>query len=202
MWDRVKKLVKRWTGKSEYAGPTRSEDDVVKAFAEDFVEKVMWPMSSEIVNQLISAGKRAGLRSEHLPYLFSVWNGGAGGWPRVARDVKEWLQWSSRFVISQGDMPNYQGIPGEMLDSEEEWRIDQAIQEFGTWLASKGHAALLRGYWDKLKKWAREMHRARPSLPGDKAWMYLQALFQNYLKRAPGMFLDGYYLEPLVKLLI
>jgi hypothetical protein len=61
--------------------------------------------------------------------------------------------------------------------------------------------AFLRGFSDRLKKWAPEMHRANPEIPPDKAMFYLQSLFQIYLQRTPQMFLDGYYLEPLYQLM-
>jgi len=200
LWDRIKSLWRKWTGKTDYQGPNRTEDEVVDAFAEDFVENVMWPMTSQIVAQLVIAADKAGIKRKYLPYVFFIWNRAEKEWPRMPPIQRVWLRWARSLVVSQGDMPNYYLDPA-MPAAKDEEKIDAAIQAFAFWLASKGRAHLLRGYSKKLDKWGPHMLRARPSLPANKASIYLQSLFETYLSKDPRMFLDGDDLETAVQLM-
>ncbi|MHC4780880.1 MAG: hypothetical protein ACYTFG_20100 [Planctomycetota bacterium] len=200
LWDGLKRLWRKWTGKAEYTGPTRTEDEVVDAFAEDFVENVMWPMTTEILRQIVIAADQAGLKREALPYLLFVWNRSEKEWPRMPVLQKVLIRWARNLVRSQGEMPNYQA-EHYLPPPSDEAKIDQALLAFGFWLAGKGRAQLIRGYSKKLSKWAPAMLRSRPSLPANKASIYLQSLFQTYLKKDPRRFLDGDLLWQIVDLM-
>lgn len=197
-WDGLKRRWKKWKGKRKFTGPTPSEDQVVDHFADDFVEHVLWPSSTSFLRQVVLEANKAGIPSQYLPYVFWALVDGRKWWPNMHPMMVKGLRIALSLVRSQGDMPNYRGAlstpPPEMHTA-----LDQTIKGLAMWTLNGWAPSLIGGYTKMLKKWERQMVRAvGDSLPSDKAMAYLKVLFEGYLRKQPGRFLDGMLLERVV----
>lgn len=198
LWDALKRLWSKWRGQGEFQGPTPTEDQVVDSFARDMAEKILWPQANELIKQVVLEANKAGLPHNYLPYVFWLLVEQYRSWPEMHPKASGALKLARDLAVSQMVVPNYRpalSIP----PSEYEPAVDQVMKGLGMWALRDMGNALLRGYASTLKKWERLMARAvGDTLPADKAGIYLKTLFEAYLARQPGQFLDGMLLERVV----
>jgi len=200
-WDGLKRRWRKWRGKGDFEGPTLSEDQVVKRFAEDMVEGVLWPLSAPFMRQVVLEANKANLPHTYLPYVFWILVENRQRLPRMHPKELEALKIGLDIVKSQGDMPNYRpalAIPPPELETA----VDDVLSNLARWSLVGMGSQMLKGYTEALKKWTGQMARAvGESLPADKAGMYLRMLFETYLQKQPAHFLDGMLLERAIKLI-
>ena len=197
VWDSLKRLWKKWTGKPSYQGPSRTEDSVVDAFATDLAKTAIAPQSKAFVRQVAVEASKAGVPSEYLPYIFWLITEKRDGWPPLDPGQAEALSIARSLTLSEGDMPFYTStmtVPPVEMES----RVDQAIDKVAMWAWGPMSAKMLRGYSAALKKWAPQMASVATELPPDKSATYLKMLFEAHLSRNPDRFLDGPLMERVV----
>jgi len=198
LWGKVKDLWRKWTGGQEYQGPSASEDQVLDAFADDFVRNFLWKLGPLAVRQAVVEGNKAGIPPEYLPYLFWLWNEGRSSWPEMTTEEYLALKVAKDLTKPERTMPSYRSalrIPPPELEPA----VDKAIKRMAFWGATKLLAVLVRGYNNYLEKWTPAMARAvKAALPKDKAGLYLQLFFEDSVRRQSGQFLSGALLDDVI----
>jgi hypothetical protein len=198
LWDGIKRLWRKWRGKGDYQGPTPTEDQVVDSFAEDFLTKKVWPQGNQFIKQVVLEANKAGLPHDYLPYVFWMLVEGRKHWPQMDPESAKALRLARDLAMSQGLMPNYRPAM-RMPPPELEATVDRVLRGLGFWVLKDMGSALLRDYAASLQKWQGLMAKVvGDTLPAEKAAIYLKMLFETYLKRRPGHFLDGMLLERVV----
>jgi len=198
LWGKVKDLWRKWTGGQEYQGPSASEDQVLDAFADDFVRNFLWTLGPIVIRQAVVEGNKAGIPPEYMPYLFWLWNEGRSSWPEMAADKYLGLKVAKDLTKAQRSMPNYRPVL-KIPPPELEPQIDKALSSLALWAATKMLILLMEGYDKFLGKWTPAMARAvGPTLPKNKAGIYLQLFFEDSVRRQSGQFLSGALLDDVI----
>ena len=194
LWDSLQKMWRGWA-RSEFYGPSPTEDEVVEKIAEDFAT-VIEAQGKPFVRQVVIEANKAGLPKSSWQYLFHAIAGDPAGWPQMPDVLRNALLFGRQVMSRAGVTPNYRDgldVPLENLEGQ----IDQAIKGVAFWVAKEMVGTLHKAYLKLLQKWRRAMRAATKDtrLPDDKVLPWAKQLFEAQVERNPMQFRLGNLLD-------
>lgn len=186
LWDNLKKVWRNWT-RTEYSGPTMTENQIVAKVADELGE-ALESQGQAFVRAVVTKANKHGLPPDYWPYLFWVITEGQKHWPSMSSRMRHALSLGRAIMAHSGATPSYRAAV-QTPPYEFETAVDKAVKGTALWVASTMSADVLDAYTRSLKKWEGAMQKATADrLPANKAVAYLKTLFEAHLDRNPSQF--------------
>lgn len=180
--------------------PEPPEFAIFKKIEADFLS-AMEPQGAAVVRQLTILSNKAGLTT-YLQYAFFVLVERYRDWPTMPSKQRRAMVLGQTLMTYGGWTPNYSDgmlIPKSM---ETDKAVDQLLVELGDWCQKDMLWQITRVYLTILGKYAPAFGKLKPEVPSDMVRTALGVAFENYLRKAPGLFQRPDFVHGVVELIM